>query len=64
MTSAAIPSASRRVAASSVLKTVPPEAIRAIREILGVGEAAWDDYLKTDPATRAIVDELFALEKK
>src|SRR5439155_177812 len=40
------------------------EAIRAIREILGVGEAAWNDYLKTDPATRAIVDELAALEKK
>src|SRR5204863_294090 len=29
-----------------------------------VGEAAWGDYLKTDPATRAIVDELAALEKK
>ena len=42
----------------------PAEAIRAIREILGVGEAAWGDYLKTDPATRAIVDELAALEKK
>jgi transketolase len=42
----------------------PTEAIRAIREILGVGEAAWDDYLKADPATRAIVDELAALEKK
>jgi transketolase len=42
----------------------PAEAIRAIREILGVGEAAWDDYLKTDPATRAIVHELAALEKK
>src|SRR3989441_353313 len=42
----------------------PAEAIRAIREILGVGEAAWDDYLKTDPATRAIVDELAALEAK
>src|SRR5438132_1339847 len=42
----------------------PAEAIRAIREILGVSEAAWDDYLKTDPATRAIVDELAALEKK
>ena len=42
----------------------PAEAIRAIREILGIGEAAWDDYLKTDPATRAIVDELAALETK
>src|SRR5204863_85160 len=35
----------------------PAEAIRAIREILGVGEAAWDDYLTADPATRAIVDD-------
>ena len=42
----------------------PAEAIRAIREILGVDEAAWDDYLKANPATRAIVDELAALEKK
>src|SRR3989449_6639973 len=42
----------------------PAGAIRAIREILGVGEAAWDDYLKADPTTRAIVDELDALEKK
>jgi transketolase len=42
----------------------PAEAIRAIREILGVGEAAWDDHLKANPATRAIVDELAALEAK
>src|SRR5437667_51640 len=42
----------------------PAEAIRAIREILGVGEAAWDDYVKADPETRALVDELAALEKK
>jgi len=40
------------------------EAIRAIREILGVSEAAWEDYLATDPATRALVDELRSLEKK
>ncbi len=40
------------------------EAIRAIREILGVTDAAWDDYLKTDTATRALVAELSALEKK
>src|SRR5882672_5175419 len=40
------------------------EAITAIREILGVSEAAWADYLKTDATTRALVDELRALEKK
>jgi transketolase len=42
----------------------PAEAIKAIRDVLGVTESAWDDYLKTDSATRAIVDELSALEKK
>ena len=42
----------------------PAEAIQAMREILGVGEAAWDDYLAKNPGTRAIVDELRALEKK
>ena len=42
----------------------PAEAIAAIREILGVAEAAWADYLAKDAATRAIVDELRALEKK
>src|SRR6266850_110246 len=42
----------------------PEEAITAIREILGVSEAAWADYLKTDATTRALVDELRALEKK
>jgi transketolase len=42
----------------------PAEAIKAIREVLGVSEGAWEDYLKTDTATRAIVDELSALEKK
>jgi transketolase len=42
----------------------PAEAVAAIREILGVSEAAWDDYLATDSATRAIVDELRALDKK
>jgi transketolase len=42
----------------------PAEAIAAIREILGVTEAAWDDYLRTDTATRALVDELHSLEKK
>ena len=42
----------------------PGEAIQAIREILGVAEGKWDDHLKGDPATRALVDELRALEKK
>ena len=42
----------------------PAEAIAAIREVLGVSTGAWEDYLKTDSATRAIVDELTALEKK
>jgi len=40
------------------------EAIAAIREILGVSEVAWDEYLATDSATREIVDELRSLEKK
>ena len=42
----------------------PAEAIAAIREVLGVAAGAWEDYLKTDAATRAIVDELSLLEKK
>ena len=42
----------------------PGEAVAAIREILGVSEAAWDDYLVTDHATRAIVAELQALDTK
>jgi transketolase len=42
----------------------PAEAITAIREVLGVGAGAWEDFLKTDAATRAIVDEITALEKK
>jgi transketolase len=42
----------------------PAEAIAAIREVLGVQTGAWEEYLKTDSATRAIVDELGALEKK
>src|SRR5262247_1716740 len=42
----------------------PEEAIAAIREILGVAEAAWLSYLGTDATTRAIVDELRALDKK
>ncbi len=42
----------------------PAEAIAAIREVLGISEGAWEDYVKTDSATRAIVDELHGLEKK
>ncbi len=42
----------------------PTEAVTAIREILRVGESAWDDYLVKNPGTRAIVDELRALETK
>lgn len=42
----------------------PGEAIRAIREILGVGEAEWADYLAAHPETAAIVQELEALEKR
>jgi transketolase len=42
----------------------PEEAITAIREILGVAEAAWPSYLGTDATTRAIVDELRALDTK
>jgi len=32
--------------------------------VLGVTESGWDDYVRTDSATRAIADELAALEKK
>ncbi|HEU4370614.1 MAG TPA: transketolase [Methylomirabilota bacterium] len=42
----------------------PAEAVAAIREILGVSEAAWDGYLATDRTTHALVDELRALDKK
>jgi transketolase len=42
----------------------PQEAIKAIRDLLGVSEAAWDEYLTRDSATKAVVDELAALEKK
>jgi transketolase len=42
----------------------PGEAAAAIREILGVSEPAWDEYLVTDHATRAIVTELQALDRK
>src|SRR5512132_2714725 len=42
----------------------PEEAITAIREILGVSDAGWADYVKTDATTGALVDELRALDKK
>jgi transketolase len=42
----------------------PAEAIAGIREVLGITEGGWEAYLKTDSATRAIVDELRGLEKK
>jgi transketolase len=42
----------------------PAEAIAAIREILGVSESAWDEYLRSDQTTAALVTELRALEKK
>jgi transketolase len=42
----------------------PAEAVAAIREILGVTEAAWPDYVRTDERTRALVDELRALETR
>jgi transketolase len=40
----------------------PAEAIRAIREILGVADADWDAHLTQNAATRALVDELRALD--
>jgi transketolase len=39
----------------------PAEAVRALREILGLAEADWDHHLASTPATRALVDELRAL---
>lgn len=42
----------------------PAEAIAAIREILGITEPAWDDYLTTDHSTAAIVRELRALDRR
>jgi transketolase len=42
----------------------PAEAIAGIREVLGITEGGWEGYLKTDSATRSIVDELRGLEKK
>ncbi len=42
----------------------PSEAIAAVRDILGVSEAAWDEYLTRDSATRAVATELAALDRK
>jgi transketolase len=42
----------------------PEEAVAAIREILAVSEPAWEEYLRTDRTTAALVTELRALEKK
>ena len=42
----------------------PAESIIAVREILGVTEPAWEDYLRTDSTTAALVNELRALERK
>ena len=42
----------------------PAEAVDAIRDLLGVAKVAWEDYLAKDTATRAIVNELSALDKK
>ena len=42
----------------------PAEAIAALREILGVSDAAWEEYLAKDSAARALVAELRGLEKK
>ena len=42
----------------------PAEAVAGIREVLGVAEGGWEEYLRTDSATRAIVEELLALGKK
>jgi transketolase len=42
----------------------PEEGIRAIREILGVGEADWPDYLPRTPKVRAVVEELRALNTR
>ncbi|HEX3175333.1 MAG TPA: transketolase [Methylomirabilota bacterium] len=41
----------------------PAEAVAAIREILDITEPAWDDYLRTDQTTAALVNELRALER-
>ena len=42
----------------------PAEAIAAIRELLGVSTAGWDEYLTKDKTTAAIAAELTALDRK
>ena len=42
----------------------PAEAVKAIRDILGVPESAWDDYLARERATNSVVEELTALDAK
>ena len=42
----------------------PAEAIRAIRDILGVPEAEWSGHLARHPETKALADELAALGAK
>ncbi|MBI2153432.1 MAG: transketolase [Candidatus Rokubacteria bacterium] len=42
----------------------PAEGIQSIREILGVREGDWLDYLRRTPKVAAIVEELQALETK
>jgi transketolase len=42
----------------------PSEAVTAIREILGVPTAGWEAHLGGHPGTRALVDELLALDAK
>ncbi len=42
----------------------PREGIQAIREILGVQEAEWPDYLGRSPKVAAIVRELEALDRR
>ena len=42
----------------------PAEAIAAVREILGITEPAWEEYLRTDSTTAVLVNELRALERK
>jgi transketolase len=46
------------------LAPTPEEAIQAIREILGVAESGWADYLTRSPKVAAIVRELEALGRK
>ncbi len=42
----------------------PAEALAAIREILGLSEPSWAEHLSRDATTRAIADELRALERR